>query len=76
MRSRLAYTLMALVCGSSGYAQQPVAKPAGAGDLQQRVQNLEAEVAELEQLVKQLRAGVPDPPGTRSVLRCLRRCPG
>ena len=62
MRSRLACVLLGLACFSSGYAQQNIDKPAETEDLQRRVQQLEAEVAELKQVVRQLQSSIPAAP--------------
>jgi len=59
MKSHLACALAALVCVSHGQAQQraSVAATGSPEDLQRRVQQLETEVTELNQIVKQLQAG-------------------
>lgn len=59
MKSHLACALAALVCVSHGQAQQSSsAAPTGfPEDLQRRVQQLETEVNELKQIVKQLQSG-------------------
>ena len=62
MRSRLACVLLGLACFSSGYAQQNIDKPAETEDLQRRVQQLEAEVAALKQVVRQLQSSIPAAP--------------
>ena len=62
MRSHLACVLLGLAWFSSGYAQQNIDKAAQTEDLQQRVQQLEAEVAELKQVVRQLQSSIPAAP--------------
>jgi Putative beta-barrel porin-2, OmpL-like. bbp2 len=62
MRSRLACVLLGLACFSSGYAQQNIDTPAETEDLQRRVLQLEVEVAELKQVVRQLQRSIPAAP--------------
>src|SRR6516225_9968418 len=62
MMSRVACVLLGLAWFSSGYAQQTIDKPAETEDLQRRVENLEAEVAELKQVIRQLQSTIPAAP--------------
>jgi len=58
MKSCLAYALVTFVCLSQARAQQAAAAPDNrVEDLQKRVQQLESEVSELKQLVKQIQPG-------------------
>src|SRR6516225_8232937 len=67
MRSRLAWVLLGLTCFSSGYAQENIEKPAETEDLQRRVQQVEAEVVELKQAVRQLQSSSPAAPISSAV---------
>jgi Putative beta-barrel porin-2, OmpL-like. bbp2 len=59
MRSRLACTVLAFACVSYGHAQQSTTTNESIENLKQRVQQLEAEVAELKKIVRQLEPGLP-----------------
>jgi len=77
MRARLAYTLLGIAFFAHGRAQQAALVP-DSEKLEQRVQQLETEVAELKQLVKQLQAGVRDggnPPASSGASDAARAAP-
>jgi Putative beta-barrel porin-2, OmpL-like. bbp2 len=59
MRSRLACTLLVFACLSYGHAQQTTTTSESTENLKQRVQQLEAEVAELKRIVRQLEPSLP-----------------
>lgn len=59
MKSRLAYTVLSFACLSYGHAQQTTTRNESTENLKQRVQQLEAEVAELKKIVRQLEPGLP-----------------
>ena len=62
MKPRLAYAVMGLLFLSRGYAQENPDHPESREGLEQRVQQLEAEVADLRQVVKQLQGSGPAAP--------------